>query len=57
MAYSPWGCKELDTIEVTEHTCITVYIECNKLGLKKDQWRFHLLSENVPNTHLPLSFS
>ena len=38
--YSPWGCKELDTTEVTEHahvqglTCIYVYVcVCVKLGL------------------------
>ena len=27
VGYSPWGCKQLDTTEATEHACInTIYL-------------------------------
>ena len=27
VSYSPWGCKQLDTTEATEHACInTIYL-------------------------------
>ena len=40
MGYSPWGHKELDTTEATQHTCITTFLT---------SWRLNPGVLRVPN--------
>ena len=42
MGYSPWGRKELDTTEVTEHARTLEYLLLDPVGVFESPYRIHL---------------